>query len=236
MSLISQGFNASTLLKKLPAFETLEYKGETAPGIQLYRGLRGGEEKSLFVSHVIRKEEELVWKSCREMLERTLKQAALSMRGFFGFELLTLDLDERMRSFHWGNFAELLLNHSRKMAAGEGRLIPYASVFGIFKKRIPEEWGKIDFYSPVRVFSDEAAKLDLWIKKMLKLSGALLHPSEFLIYDLSAEPLFRFGDEEQTARLGKFLQTESHAGPLPDIYFLNQSVFTELGAQFGARS
>lgn len=235
MNLIPHNFGASTFLKKLPAFELLEYKGEAAAGIQRYRGERGGGEMSLIVSHMIRQEEGLVWKACREMLERTLKQAALSMQGFFGFELLTLDLDEKMRSFHWGNFADLLLNHSRKMQVGETRLIPYASVFALFKKRMPEAFGKIDFYSPVKVFTDEPAKLDLFIKKMLKIQDGGSRP-ELLIYDLSQDPVFRFGDEEQTERLGKFLRKESAAGPLPEIFLLTHSGIIELGAQFGVRA
>ncbi len=101
MDLITQNFTASALLKNFPAFETLEYKGEAAPGIQLYRGTRTGEEKFLAAAHLIRREEADVWKACSEMLGRTLKESAAAMQGFFGFDLLSIDLEDQMRNFQW---------------------------------------------------------------------------------------------------------------------------------------
>lgn len=232
MNLLASHFDQSPLRPFLSGWEKCEFKGERAPGILAFELSRDGERRTLLVSSVIRREEDLIWKSCHELFSRTLKDAAAMVRGFYGFDLLSLSLGEKMQSFQWNNFGAFIVNQARTLVVGETKLIQYTSVFGILKKRVAEEYGKMDYRAFIKVYTQEPAQLDLFIKKILKAGNAGETPIAVL-QDLSREPLFRFGDEEQTPRLRKLLEKIQ---PLPETFIMDSRGLHELGAQFGLRN
>jgi hypothetical protein len=223
----------SSLRPLLVSWESCIFTGEPSPGVLKFKLSKGDQKQDLLLALVIRREEALVWKSCDELLERTLKTAAQTFQGFFGFQLLTLELGERLRSFQWENLRQYLVNQARNMAVGEVRMVQYTSLFGLFKKRIAETYGKIDYQSAVKVYLKEPEQFDLTVKNILKQSSG---PAVGVIQDLSREPIFRFGDEAQTPRLRKTLEKIKEAGALPEFYILDSRGVCELGAQFGMRS
>lgn len=234
MNLLPLHFSQSPLGPVLAGWENCEYAGEPSPGILKYRLSKAETQAVLLVATVIRKEEDLVWKSCHELLDRTLKTSVQSMQGFFGFQLLTLELGDKIRSFQWENFRQYIVNLARPMGVGEEKLVQYTSLFGILKKRVAEMYGKMDYQSAIKIYSKEPAQLDLLVKKILK-EGESQNPIG-VIHDLSLEPIFRFGDEEQTSRLQKLLEKIKAGGTLPEFYILDGRGVCELGAQFGWRS
>jgi hypothetical protein len=233
MNLLEFFFNQSFLKPVLAPWQSCQYLGERNDGILAYQLSRPGLQQVLLTATIIRREESLVWKSCNEMLDRTLKNAAESLQGFFGFELLALELGDRIRSFQWGNFRQYVVNQARAMSVGDLKLVQYTGMFGLFKKRVAETYGKMDYQHHVKVFLKEPAELDLMVKKLLKEAG--VSPAICVIQDLSTDALFKFGDEHQTPRLQKLLQKSKAAGNLPEIYILDRRGSCELGDQFGLR-
>lgn len=234
MNLVPLAFSKSPVLSEIQPVDSCKFKGETPGGFLRFLCRRGGEEFSLITLPVIRKEESLIWKSYDELLTRTVKDAAQTMRGLYGFQLLSIQLGDSMRTFQWDNLRQLIANQARTMQVGEEKLIQYTSLFGILKKRVAEDWGKIEYLSPVTVYNKPAQELDLLIKKMLKDGGAPEGKCEVLLHDLSSDPLFRFGEEEQTARLAKTLKAFQSPNLAP-AFILDARGFVELGEQLGIR-
>lgn len=235
MDLLPLSFAKSPVLSEIQPVDFCEFKGETPGGFLRFLCRRQNEEFSLIVLPVIRKEESLIWKSCEELLERTVKDAAQTVRGIFGFQLLSIQLGNSIRSFQWDNLRQLIANHAKGMQPGEEKLIQYTSLFGILKKRVSEDWGKIEYLSPVTVYTKPAEQLDLLIKKMLKEGGAPEARCEVLLHDLSTDPLFRFGEEEQTSRMAKTLKSFQTDKGLSPAFILDSRGFVELGEQLGLR-
>ncbi|MBI4971011.1 MAG: hypothetical protein HZC17_04130 [Candidatus Omnitrophica bacterium] len=231
MNLVQFNFQTSPVISKLFRFESIIYRGELKPKIQHFETVREGETFHLITTTLIRKEESLVWKSCLDMLEFTMKTAAAGMQGLFGFDLLAIDFGKGIDHFNWNDLAALIVNRSRKLAVGEEVLIQYGSLFGMLKKRVSETWGKIDFHTAVEVFGKDSAQFDLVIKKLINDSAELTGAKIIAVLDLSQDPIFKFGLEEQTERLAKLLA--SQASQVMDIYVIHRDKAVELKAQFG---
>jgi len=231
MNLLTSNFQKSVIFSKLPRFESVVYKGELKPKIQHFEVLREGETIHLIVEVLIRKEEGFVWKSFFDLMSHALKIAEAGMQGFFGFDLISLDFSQGINHFHPNELAQLIVNHSRKLALGDEVLIQYGSIFGLLKKRIQEQWGKIDFHSPVEICTRGPEQFDLEVKRLIRESEGLSGSRIIIIQDLSTDPIFKFGAEEQTARLRELLaKLASHVF---DIYVIQKDNLVELRAQFG---
>jgi len=137
------------------------------------------------------------------------------VKGFFGLELLSLSLSEGIQNFEAGAFVQLIINHAKKLEPGAKSVFQYGSFRFCLSKRIPEEWGKIEFKTHVEVFRKPRAQLDLFIKKkcaeLLKDARYASSPKTLVIRDLSRESLFRFGEEGQTERVAGFLERNCEA-------------------------
>ena len=231
MNLIPFNFQTSPVISKLFRFESVIYRGEIKPKVQRFETTREGETFNLVTTTLIRKEESLVWKSCLDMLEFSMKTAASGMQGLFGFDLLSIDFGKGIDHFNWTDLSALIVNRSRKLAVGEETLIQYGSLFGMLKKRVNESWGKIDFHTAVEVFTKDPAQFDLTVKKLINDSSELSDSRIIGILDLSRDPIFKFGSEEQTERLAKLL--EKQGSEVLDIYYIHNEKAVELKAQFG---
>ena len=79
MNLIPLNFQTSPVISKLFRFESVIYRGEIKQKVQRFETMREGETFNLITTTLIRKEESLVWKSCLDMLEFSMKTAAKLM-------------------------------------------------------------------------------------------------------------------------------------------------------------
>ena len=233
INLAPLNFQDSALLKHLPKFQSIIYKGEIQPKIRNFEVSREGKTSTLIVQEIIRSEEGLIWTSCRTILERVAKMAAAQVRGFFEWNILSLELKEGLEHLNIEDFTSLLVNKARKLNPGEIEWIQYGKFLGFLKKRINENWGKIDLETAVEVFHKLPSQLDLLVKKLLKETESFPEKT-LVIQDLSHAPLFRFGEEEQTERMRKFLEKykATSSNILPDIYMVHNQRAIELFAQF----
>ncbi|MCB9800264.1 MAG: hypothetical protein H6757_05860 [Candidatus Omnitrophica bacterium] len=224
---------------RLPWLSAFTYRGKLNPKTYLFDVLSERGPARLILSTLIEKEQADIWKSCHAMLERTFKTAALGIKGFFGFDLITLDLHQGMQHFNWDMLSQLIANHCRKMQTGEVRLIQYASLYGVLHKRMQEDWGKIEFKSGIEVYTQAPEKFDLHLKKMLREAADRKgeKPDVFLVSDFGQMPIFKFGDETQTGRLKKFLESvcENQKETMPDIYVTHKDQTVELFEQFNLK-
>lgn len=155
------------------------------------------------VMTVIRKDEIDLWDACREMIKSSLASAKLQIRGVFVYDMLSIEMFKGLEIFQWGELTQLLVNHARKMAVGETRLIQYCSLFGLFKKVNDVDWGDIQWNHAVTTFDKEPEQLDLFLKRLVK--SVPQHKQEDLVqavfYDLSRIPVFDDYHQEQMERL-----------------------------------
>jgi len=196
----------SLLFRPLGRFDQTAYLGLTEAGRPLYETWRGEEKALLVTAFFLRAEEAEIWKAFCDMLDHALKAAAASLLGFYGFRLLACELSSGLKHFDWGRMPELLLNHGRAMAVGETRLIQFGSLFGLFHKRMPESWGKIERKYSVDIFRKEPAQLDLYFKQLLRDALPKAVPGQKLTlaaFDLSTRPVLDPQNAEQAARLGR---------------------------------
>ncbi len=223
--------------KGLVSFQSMEFCG-VAGKCHHFRLYEESRAHSLFCAWMILKEDALAWTSFRELWDQTVRLAAAQMQGFFGLELIFFDLKEGLSSFHPGNLAQLIVNHSKKLDLGAQILIRYASLWMVLSKRTVEDWGKIDFKSRMDMVS-KPGQLDLTLKKMTQEVsgfGKESQPPLFLIMDLGEMPVFKFGSEEQTDRIHRWLESlQKNNQSMPQIYFYHQGKLTDLVAQFGLR-
>lgn len=162
-----------------------------------------------YIKTLLAAEEADAFSSVKDMIMVRLKSAALNVKGFYGLRLLSFNLQKGVTGFQAGDFEALLANYAKTLEIGAKRIFQYGSFIFQLHKRVPEEWGKIDFAHSVLIYRNAPEKLDLSLKKMVSAAceNATYRDYEkiVLIKDLSKRPLFRFGDETQTARLSEFL-------------------------------
>ncbi len=224
--------------KTLLHYDAIEFHGVVSDHLYQYQVRQAENVRSIFLASMVLKEDVLAWQSFREMFEGILKMAASQMRGFYGLELIFFDLNEGFSSFHLGNLTQLLVNHSKKLESGNQMLVRYASLWMILSKRTHGDWGKIDFKSRVEIIS-KPDQLHLFLKKCLKDSETQLKSSSqplFVISDLGQIPVFKFGSEDQTAKMARWLESFTKSNtPIPEMIIDHQKNWIEIGAQFGFR-
>jgi len=195
-----------TVLKNMTRGEDGCFEGEVGSKVLAFKAA----EEIIFNAQIISAEEGDAWKACEQMLSSALKMAASSVSGFYGLELLSFTFSRGIEKFEASAFAQLIVNHAKKLEPGDKRIFPYGSFLLRLAKRIPNDWGKIDFKTYVEVFRKPRSRLDLLIKKkcseVLQETRYASNPKRLVISDLSQDSLFRFGEEEQTGRLAGFLK------------------------------
>ncbi len=233
-NLLLNNFETTPIFAQLPRFESVRFLGDFKAKIQCYELMREGETIKLFATTIIRKDESFIWKSFSDMLDFSVKTAQQKMQGLYGLDLVMLNFDG-VDNFNPNNFAELIVNHSRKLEIGEPMMIQYGSLYFMLSKRVKEDWGKIDFHSAVDVFHKDPVQLDLLFARLIRETSEVMEPRIIAVVDLSSSPIFKFGDELQTERLGKMLrESPSQSGSeIYDIYMISKKKAVELRTQFG---
>lgn len=203
IDLMSTEFSSCVLLKALPKMEKLFYQGVMTAPFQKYRAEISGAGFEIFTVSVIRRDEVMMWDGSKDLLARSVKDAALRVRGTYSFELLAFNALNELQTFNPGELAQVLINSSQRLRPGDEIVIRYSSLYGILRKLGDETWGKISFYTFVEVLSPKPESLYQLLDKALKMAGEILLPVSVLMTDLSAVPLLNCDCVDQKAALGK---------------------------------
>ncbi len=188
----------------------------------------------ILIAHLLIGEESLAYKAFEEWLKEAIRQAAEKVRGFYGLEGILLDLQE-LSGWNLAHFVTLVTQHAAKLKPGEKKLIRYGGFYAVLSQRIEENWGKIEFKLPVTVYTQALAQFDLFIKK--RTTALPQRPLVLWLRDLGQQPVFRFGDPEQTPRLRKLLEKWSQLDDAQQgtVYYQQGDKIVDLAAQFGFR-
>lgn len=172
----------------------------------------------LLWAQMIRPDEKDTWLAYFDMLKASVQTAASAVEGFYGLQILDTGWPEAMRHFDLSSFTIILIQQARKLGVGERTGLRYCGLTAMLHKRIPERFGKIELKHPVMSYTQEFAKLDLFVGKMNR-ALPVDAPGIVLIEDLSRDPIFKFGMESQTERLQKLLAKYSDENPPRCLFF-----------------
>jgi hypothetical protein len=223
-------FPTSNLFNYLPRFEEIYYQGHPIDRVQLFKAVREGQACKLLAVTIIRKDEDFLWDSTKDLLDRSVKDAASMMRGIYTFDLLTFDVHKETESFNCKELSQVLANSSLKLKPGEQMLIKYSSVYGMLQKMVDEPWGKIIFKTAVELFNDKPNFLFALVSKILKTAEFAHEPVMVLVNDLSTYPLHDPHNEKQKAFLDDLIagQAKNSIEFPPEVYIQDQRGVREL--------
>jgi len=225
IDLISGGIQHSNIFVNMPLFDEVYYEGLSEDKVHKYKAIREDQVCKMRVLSVIRKDEDIIWEGVKDLVKRSIAQAAVSVRGVYSFELLTTDIHKEIKKFDINEFISIIINSSQRMTQGEQRLIKYSSFYGLFQKLSHQDWGKIMVKTAIEVFKDKSSYLDLLIKRLIKKFEFSHEPGILLLNDLSQHPLFDAQDVLQQERLDKLIQkqfTQAIEFP-PEVYIQDKN-------------
>lgn len=106
-----------------PSWKTLTYKKELTPKILRFE-VSGTEEtpSPLYLASVISREEKMAWQSFQDVLEHTVGLAQNGLRGFFGLDILCVDIRTGIRNFSPNDLSRLIMNHARDLGPDQKHL------------------------------------------------------------------------------------------------------------------
>ncbi len=225
------------------SWKSIVYQKEITPKVLQFEVQDGEALGSLYLASVISRDEKTAWQSFQQVLDHTAMIAQNSMRGFFGFDVLTVDIQEGLRNFDPKALSQLWINHARELGPGEKKLIRYGQLFGLLHYRAPAEWGKVEVKTHVDFFTPQAASgeateesvrdallgkgakqkklsedpVGALVKKILK-DGGKDPKALYVIHDLSTTPLW--DPKVDSGSIKKIMPNESF---LPEIYLHHAS-------------
>jgi len=216
------------LLRSLAPWDTIHWL-RTEDGVVFFEVRRGENVEFVAVCFFVRKEEAEVWKACQDMLSEAVRMAAGWVQGLFGFHMIAMELEQGIQNFRLGDLGQLLTNHARSMSVGESRLIRYGGLWGIFKKRVPESYGKIEFKMCVKIYRQEAERLDLYLGALARGAVQVLLPASsvaLIACDLSAQRVYNPEEATQQEKLQglykKFENTEEYSVAISKLIYRHE--------------
>ena len=230
INLVKTEFPTSNLFNYLPRFDEIYYQGNPLDRVQLFKAVREGQSCKLLAVTIIRKDEDFLWDSTKDLLDRSMKDAAVMMRGIYTFDLLTFDVHKETESFNPKELAQVLVNSSLRLKPGEQMLIKYSSVYGMLQKMVDEPWGKIVFKTAVELFNDKPNFLFALVSKILKTVEFAHEPVMVLVNDLSTYPLHDPLNEKQKVFLDDLIaaQAKNSIEFPPEVYIQDVGGVREL--------
>jgi hypothetical protein len=226
-----------------PSWADIVYQREITPKILRFEIREGEDLRPLYLASIISKDEKMAWQSFQDVLEHTAGLAQAAMHGFFGFDVLSVDLQNGMRNFDPKALSQLMINHARGLGPDQKTLIRYGQLFALLHYRAPADWGKIEVKTHVEFFDQgsvpsndvtEASvraalsgsikkkkledRFDLLLKKLLNESSGESRAIH-LVHDLSVNPLWNPANESQQQRVREWMAKEKQSkGIFPEIY------------------
>ncbi len=223
-------FAASNLFHYLPVFDEIYYQGHKLANVQSFKAIREGQACTLLALSIIRKDEDFLWESTKDLLDGAIKQAAGISRGIYSFDLLTFDVHKENAGFSPHELSSVIANSCFRLKPGEQMLIRYSSVFGLLQKLVDESWGKITLKTSVEVFNDKPNFLFALVSKILKTVEFSHDPVMVLINDLSTFPLHDPANEKQKDFLDELIAQHAKLSiefP-PEVYIQDNNGVREL--------
>ncbi len=196
------------LLRSLAPWDSVQWL-RTEDGLVFFEIRREESVEYAAACFFVRKEEAEVWKACQDMLSEAVRMAAGWVQGLFGFHMIAMELEQGIQNFRLGDLGQLLTNHARQMAVGESRLIRYGGLWGVFKKRVPESYGKIEFKMCVKIYRQEAERLDLYLGALARGAAQVLPPASavsLIACDLSSQRVYQAAEVSQQEKLQSLYQ------------------------------
>lgn len=163
------------LFSGFPSWKAITYSKELTPKILRFEVQAQEEIRPLYFASIISKEEKMAWQSFQDVLGHTMSFAQNSMRGFFGFDVLCVDIRSGMRNFDSKALSQLIINHARDLGPDQKALLRYGQLFALLHYRAPAEWGKIEVKTHVEFFSQGSASKEVTeasVRAALMGSGA----------------------------------------------------------------
>ncbi|MBF0478015.1 MAG: hypothetical protein HQL26_00895 [Candidatus Omnitrophica bacterium] len=231
INLVKTDFPQSNLFNYLPKFSSIYFKGQALEHVLSFSAERESQECGVLAVTIIRKDENFLWDSTRDLLDRAVKNAAFATRGIYTFNLLTFDLHkENNFKFNHNELAQVLINSSLKLRVGEQVLIKYLSMYGLLQKIGDESWGKIVFKTSVEIFNDKPNFLFALVSRILKTVEFAHNPVLVLVNDLSTFPLYDPANEKQKYFLDKLIteQAKNSIEFPPEVYIQDRHGVREL--------
>jgi len=234
MNLVEQDILTSPVFSFLPKFQSVVFKTTVGEKVRYFETERDGEKISVLTLMVIRAEEKFFWESCVDLLDRAVQQAAATVAGVYSFELLSFDVHRELKTFSDQELGRLLINHSRKLVPGQTRLIKYSSCFGLLKKLVHEDWGKMVLKTATEIFPKDPVDIDGLVKKTMAVALKQPAPQIIVIHDLSQEPLLVPANQEQKTRLSAlFDQQQNLFASQPEVFICDRNGVTDLARKSG---
>lgn len=227
-------------------WKAISYQKEMTPKILKFEVTpEEGDPRPLYLAALISKEEKMAWQSLQDVLDHTTGLAQSGLRGFFGFDVLSVDLQNGMRQFDPKALGQLIINHARGLGPDQKALIRYGQLFALLHYRAPADWGKVEVKTHVEFFSQASAsqevteasvraalmgsgarnkkspgdQLDLLFKKLLNESDK--EPSAvYIVHDLGVRCAWDPANEVQRQRVSAWLEKEKQArgGVFPELF------------------
>ena len=201
MNLIAGEIQHSNIFMHLPRFDEIYYDGYLEGKVRKYRAVREETTCQVLVLNIIRKDEDIIWEAFQDLIKRSVTDAAHAVSGVYVFDVLTKDIHKEVKTYNHCEITTMIMNHARKCAPGDKRLIKYSSIYGILHKLNAVDWGKITLKTAVEVFKNKDCFLDLMLKNLIKNFEFASDPGLLMINDLSQNPIYNAGDETQHKRL-----------------------------------
>ena len=103
----------SELFSGFTSWKSIGYRGEVNPKVLLFEVVEGdGEEtRPLFLTSLISKAEKMAWQSFQDVLDHTMMLAQAGLRGFFGLDVLSVNMRAGLKNFNPNDFSRLIINH-----------------------------------------------------------------------------------------------------------------------------
>ncbi|HNX68018.1 MAG TPA: hypothetical protein PLL75_00030 [Candidatus Omnitrophota bacterium] len=172
-----------------PGWQAIAYRGEIASKRLRFEVTDETGPRPLYFAAVISREEKLAWQSFQDLWDHTVGIAQAGVQGFFGLDLLSLDLLTGIRNFNAHDYSRLLINHARDLDAEKKPLIRYGQTFAVLQKRAPADWGRIEVKTHVEIVDPEKVRLETFLKKLFREGGS--DPRAVcLAHDLSLNPVW----------------------------------------------
>jgi hypothetical protein len=190
MDLSGGEFRHAAFLQGLVAAPEVWYAGSELDRIQGFKMVAPEGESWLFAAHIMRRDDGYVWESSRDMVDASVKQAALSVRGVYRFELLCFEPGQELKTFRYQELAQMIVNTSRTLKPGQEALIRYSTVYGILRQTLDEAWGKISLATSVELLADQPRAWVALLSRLWKTAGSKECQVRLLVNDMSFTPLF----------------------------------------------
>ncbi len=219
---------SSPVFKHFPQLDQVNYHGVLQDKIIAFDTCQQDQEGKLLMASIIRQEEAELWSSFQELLSNIFTSIEHKLRGFFRFELLSVEMSEDWDRFQWKEFSKGMIDLAHELSIGESQFAQYCSVFGIFTKHAYEDFGKISFNPHAKVFDKGAEQLDVLLLRLIRESQReqdFRGMNRLIFYDLSRVPLYDQQNQQQMTRIDKMGQKlDANSGTsLTEIHIIDKN-------------